>query len=102
MAKADGADLVRLVQVVEKKLVAIPPILVGDRESWERHHKAASDALAELERDEGAKWRERYDGHQLSLAGVKTSCTAGAAGVLSNWLAAARRRITEGFFDGRP
>lgn len=100
MAKPDGAQLGRLIQVVEKKLAAIPPIVVGDRESYEQHRKGSEDALAELEREEGAKWRGRYDGHQLSMGGVKTSCTAGAAGVLRNWVTAARRKITEGFFNG--
>lgn len=100
MAKADSQTLVRLIQVVEQKLAAIPAIAVGDHDSDAQHRAAAENALAELARDEGAKWRGRYDGHQLSMGGVKTSCTAGAAGVLRNWVTAARRRITEGFFNG--
>lgn len=100
MPKADGATLVRLIQVVEEKLAAIPRMQGCDLESCERHRKAAEAALTELERDEGAKWRSRYDGHRLSMGGVKTSCTASAAGVMRNWVGAARRRITEGFFNG--
>lgn len=93
MPKLDPVELRRLIGVVEAKLVAIPPIKVGEMGSYSAHRTAAEIACAELGRDEGAKYKSAHDAFRLSLGGIVTSCTGGAAGALRNWLAAARRRL---------
>jgi hypothetical protein len=60
------------------------------------YQKAAEDALERIAREYGANFRHNGgDGHYLKLAGVSSSCTSGAWGLMTNWLNAARRKLAK-------
>ncbi|MBY2992470.1 hypothetical protein HF272_13630 [Rhizobium leguminosarum] len=87
----------RLIQIIEEKQAAVPALnndwVSGD---YRRHTAAAEQILDELVAEEAAKVSRRHDAMTLKLAGIKTSCTSGAWGLLANWKNAAQRRIDEG------
>lgn len=82
-----------LVVLVEGKVAALPAVDPSRYDSYTAHREAAEALLADLARDHRAVWRSKWDGSRLSLAGITCTCTAGAAGVIQNWLSAARKRI---------
>lgn len=88
----DKQELARLVGVVEGKL-AQQPQDTDSNETRVRFHHAGEIALASLVIQEGARERHDYAGWQLSLGGIKSTCTYGAHGVMHNWLTAARRQL---------
>ncbi|PIO98609.1 hypothetical protein [Pleomorphomonas carboxyditropha] len=92
MAVADAQELRRLIGVVESKLAALPKGTDGDAHTL--FHFRASEALRDLAKEEGARsGGSRWDRNRLSLGGVKATCTYGAAGVMRNWVAAAKRHL---------
>lgn len=90
-----------LIEVIEGKLQSLPPsprsaeMTSYDRlESMRRQREATDAILMDLARWHGATFSgDKYDMNRMTLAGIKTSCTAGAHGLLTNWIAAARKRI---------
>ncbi len=90
--------LERLIAVIDEKTAAVDKPRPGsaDRAWVDRYHAAADRILDELAAEEAAKVGKRFDGTSLNMAGIKTSSTSGAWGVLANWKNAARRRIDEG------
>lgn len=91
--------LERLIQIIDEKVAAAPPFPKPyEREAAEIHHAAGVRILQELVNEEAATYNggKPWDGSRLKLAGIKSSCTSGAFGLLSNWQAAAQRRIDEG------
>lgn len=62
----------------------------------EAHKRDGEDPQRVIEclvADHGATHRPRWDAHRLSCAGVTSTCTWGAAGLLNNWLKAAAVRL---------
>ncbi|WP_206523446.1 hypothetical protein, partial [Mesorhizobium sp. M5C.F.Ca.IN.020.29.1.1] len=55
--------------------------------------RAAAAILATLQNEHGATWNAGGDGYTLKLAGIQSSCTGGAGGLLRNWRNAAQRRL---------
>ncbi len=51
--------------------------------------------LAELTDRFAARHRFAHGAYELRIAGVTSTSTAGAAGLLTNWQAAARRRLAK-------
>ncbi|GLK72568.1 hypothetical protein KHC23_07600 [Ancylobacter dichloromethanicus] len=91
-----GPELLALVHHVKAGYAALPPIEVGVLSTYKARGEAAEQLLGRLAADHGARWSNRWDGHKLSIAGVSSSCTAGAAGVLLNWINAAYRKLDQG------
>lgn len=88
----DPADLERLIEKIDAGLAALPQP-GRSLETRHEYHKAARDLIERLSSEEGARIRRAAGGDTLRLAGVATSCTHGDAGLLRNWLTAARRRL---------
>ncbi|RXT29345.1 hypothetical protein B5P46_11730 [Rhizobium leguminosarum] len=87
----------RLIQIIEEKTDAVPPLKKEwDSDDHRRYHAAAERILEELVAEEAATVGTRFDGTSLKMAGIKTSSTSGAWGALANWKNAAQRRIDEG------
>lgn len=78
--------------VIQGARVAIGPRVDGDREWWDRHRAVMASAAAYLTAALDARITDRWDGCRVRIAGISATCTAGMAGALSNWLAAAQRR----------
>ncbi|WP_026783129.1 hypothetical protein [Pleomorphomonas koreensis] len=88
----DWQELARLIGVVEGKLAALPKDTGSD--ALALFHFRADEVLKELTKEEGAKTGgSRWDVDRLSLGGITSTCTYGAAGVMNNWLTAARRQL---------
>lgn len=100
--KATVAELERLVGVIDAKIEAIGDLRVGDdNERWQARRERIAAAFADLERDEGAKIRDRWDGSRLRLAGITATSTSGPIGAMRNWRVAALKRIEKERADGR-
>ncbi len=94
---ASKSLLERLIQVIDEKTAAVPPLKTAwDSDDHHRYHAAADRILDELVEEEAAKIGKRFDGTALKMAGISTSSTSGAWGALSNWKNKARKRIDEG------
>lgn len=65
--------------------------------AWRRREQAAYRGIVQhLVDHHGGRFTERPpDGNALKLAGIRTTCTSGPAGLLRNWQNAARRRLGE-------
>lgn len=86
-------ELLKLVHMVKAKREALPVIRSGDLSTHEPYHRAAEQLLAELVRDHGGRVSKPLGATRLLLAGVASTCTYDAAGLLSNWIAAAYREL---------
>lgn len=93
-------ELERLIGVIDAKVAAAPPYpkewnAPGADEQRKAHSAAGDRILAELRDEEGAKGSgsKPWEGAKIRMAGVASSCTGGAFGLLSNWQAAARKKI---------
>lgn len=95
MSKAplDVDRLRRLIGVVDVILANLPAVDHRRRESFVEYRKAASAALDELGRIEGARWRVTGYEVALRLGGLRASATGGEAAVLRNWRNAATKKI---------
>lgn len=89
----DGADLRRLIAVVDLILGSLPEVDHRRYGSHQEHRKAAEAALDELTRTEGARWKDRGTEHTVTLGGLRASSTGGAAAALQNWRTAALAKI---------
>lgn len=94
-------DLIACIKYIRDGLAALPAIAEGinDEAGREARRKAIEELVTRIEKDlPKVRITERYDGAKVSIAGVKTSCTGGLHGGLTNWIAAARRHLdNEGF-----
>lgn len=100
-------DLARLVDVIDAKIAAMDAELgprpgwetdnMAQREDYRRREQAALDVLLlKLVAEEGGTtgfggWGDYY----IRLGGFRSSSTSGWRGCLSNWQAAARKRIAK-------
>ena len=59
-------------------------------------HRAAAEALADdLRRHFGARIRTDATAARMTMYGVSSSCTSGLAGLFTNWINAAKRKMSE-------
>lgn len=98
-------ELQRLCSVIAVKLAKLEADL-GEAPDWRNHEArgaydrrerlAMQDLLKELQREEGATYglSGAHD-HHIRLAGIRSSSTSGWDGCLSNWKAAARKRMAK-------
>lgn len=90
----DKQELARLIGVVEGKLADLPVATYADGiVAMAAYRQAAELALSHLARTQGARVGHGFDHHRLGLAGINSTCTYSAAGVMKNWLQAARRKL---------
>lgn len=85
----------RLIDLIDRRLNAIPDTDWRDDAAWRAARNAETQILIDLRDTEGATFRDDGLGATLKLAGIRTTCTAGAAGVLRNWQSAASRKIEQ-------
>lgn len=95
--KLDAVQVKRAIDVVDAALAVLStmPKLEDAYEECRAHDNAARRILASLQNEHGASWSASGPGLYLQLAGVQSSCTSGAAGLLRNWRNAAQRRLDE-------
>lgn len=84
--------LSELIGVVDAAHGSIPSGAPRDLTEMRMHRDAGDRALAGLA-EHGARWRQSGGITSLTLAGIRSTSTCGPAGVMGNWLAAARRRL---------
>lgn len=80
-------ELERLLAVVEEKLATLPKF------TWEtrsQHTHALDRVRGQLERSEGARFRDSAGSMTVVLGGVRSSSTMGAEFALRNWIKATR------------
>lgn len=85
-------NLVRLIKIIDEKIAA-----AGDRSAmtFAQTRHAGHAILRDLAASEGANFRDTGNDYSLRLAGVRSTCTHGHFGLLSNWQASARRQIAQ-------
>lgn len=83
-------NLERLIALVEAKITAAGDVRSMDHREARRVGEAILNSLVE---EEGAVFGPNGDGYRLLLARVRSTCTSGYFGLLSNWKKAARRKI---------
>lgn len=95
-------DLRRLIDLIEQGLAGLPdpPGIDLPPARWHaaraRHDAAVAALSVDLEQA-GVRTSFGSGGVRVTARGISASCTAGTAGALWNWIAAARRRLaTEG------
>jgi hypothetical protein len=91
MAIACADELRRLIQVIDDEIAKLPPLGSGSFRT--RFHEASDAAATAIAQREGGKFLVTWDGAKLTLGGIRSSCTAGSLGVMSNWKEAAFRSI---------
>ena len=94
-------DLIDCIQYIKDGMAKLPTIITAtyDREAENARRKGLKDLADAIGRDlPKARITERGDGTKVSIMGVRSSSTAGLHGALTNWIAAARRKLdSEGF-----
>lgn len=90
--------LERLIQIIEEKTEAVPPLAKEwNSDDHRRYHAAGERILEELVAEEAARvGGTSWAGTSFKMAGISTSSTSGAWGALNNWMKKAQRRIDEG------
>lgn len=92
-------ELKRLVEIVKRKLEALPETggMNDDREQYRAKHNARQaaliDALDALTITDGAAYRADYRGGMFRLGGVQSTSTGGLEQAVRNWLTSAAKRI---------
>ena len=89
----DLIDCIALIKAEKAKLPRYDFTNADDRAS----HEAAVAAMVKTLTEKLPKCRinDRWDGTSVSIAGVRATCTGGVDGALTNWIAAARRRLDQ-------
>lgn len=90
---ATPEELARLIPIIEAKLAAIPRIEADSLPSLDAHRKGVVKALAELQKEVGARVNNKWDGCVLRIGGIVVTCTGGGAGAMRNWIGRAERAI---------
>lgn len=91
-------QLERLIALIDHDLAQVdadrPAHGAMSHEDWKKHDAGIAAAIARLEKNEGARFKDGSEA-QLKMAGVSTTCTGGRHGLLRNWQNAARRKIDQ-------
>lgn len=83
-------NLVRVVAVVRAKLATLPPY---DFTRRDEHNRQVQAIFRALETEEKARRGSVAGSDTITMAGVRSTCSSGGAELLSNWIAAANRRL---------
>lgn len=86
-------DLIECIRYVRDGLAKLPEDTVPSRyspQSKAAHERLACSIVRNLPK---AKITDRWDGCKVSIAGIRASSTSGLHGALTNWIAAARRKL---------
>lgn len=89
----DLIDCIAVVKAEKGKL----PTYSGFSDESRAQHKQAVAAMVEtlMVRLPKCRINERGNSTSVSIAGVRATCTGGIDGALTNWIAAARRRLDQ-------
>lgn len=89
----DLIDCIATIKAEQKKLPAYDVTSAEEREK----RKQAVAAMVETLMAKLPKFRinNRWNGTSVSIAGIRATCTGGIEGGLTNWIAAARRRLDQ-------
>ncbi len=85
-------NLTRLIRVIDEKLSKVEPVDTTDCDAFRRRRAQVEAVLGEMATEEGAYYRLGSE-NRFRLAGLATTCTGGAEGLLRNWQNAARRKL---------
>lgn len=88
-------NLQRLIARIDTEMPAEKPSdgIVLSYEEFRAHQRELDAFILRLVDEEGGRHSNSNGAEVLLLAGVRTSCTTGPAGLLRNWQNAARRKI---------
>lgn len=89
----DLDNLRRLIGIVDVVLDNLPAVDHTRFGSHADHRKAATAALDDLARTEGARWLDKGSEVSVTIGGFRASSTQGAAAALRNWRTSARQKI---------
>lgn len=86
--------LLALILTVETRLGAVEDVYAdrgNDHLVWRQRQQAYGAIISDLVAQEKARYRPGHNGtYELTLAGIRTSCTAGEQGLLTAWLRKAK------------
>ncbi|QBJ13218.1 hypothetical protein EYD00_07325 [Agrobacterium sp. 33MFTa1.1] len=87
------SNLQRLCDFITERKSALPPYSYEQRAA---HERAVIAIVDELQANEGAVWKSDWRGASIKLAGIRSTSTSSMLSALSNWQAAAEKRIARG------
>ncbi|NTZ60360.1 hypothetical protein G6L24_08565 [Agrobacterium tumefaciens] len=87
------SDLKRLCNFIAERKKALPTYSYEQRAA---HERAVIAIANELQANEGAVWKSDWRGASIKLAGIRSTSTSSILSALSNWQAAAEKRIAGG------
>lgn len=89
----DLIDCIAFIKAEQKKLPAYDYTNSEDRE---KHRQAVAAMVATLTAKlPKCRINDKWNGTSISIAGIRATCTGGIEGGLTNWIAAARRRLDQ-------
>lgn len=89
-------DLIECIAIIKAEQAKLPAYDHSNAEGRERYRQAVA-AMVETLTAKLPKCRisHKWNGTSVSIAGIRATCTGGVEGGLSNWIAAARRRLDQ-------
>lgn len=87
------SDLKRLCNWIDYRKAALPPYSYEQRAA---HERAVNEIVEALQANEGAVAKSDWRGASIKLAGIRSTSTSSMLSALSNWQAAAEKRIAGG------
>ena len=87
------SDLQRLCEFIGERKKALPAYSYDQRAV---HNHAVIAIVEDLQTNEGAVWKSDWRGASIKLAGIRSTSTSSILSALSNWQAAAEKRIARG------
>ncbi len=89
-----GSTLEQLTASIETRIDFLDKSFAGrtDPGAWREAGQAYRDMMADLIASEGAKYRTTNGTYELTLASIRTSCTAGDHGLIKAWLRKAKAK----------
>lgn len=89
-------DLIDCIALIKAEIKKLPPVDYSNFDACTRRNQAVTDMLKIISaRLPKVRISERWNGTIVSIAGVRATCTGGVEGALTNWIAAARRRLDQ-------
>ena len=94
------ADLKSTIEIVRHEVQAADevcgPFDVDDPGTWHARRRGALGKLSTRLKDTlGARVKDEWNGAAVTIAGIRATSTSGLDGALSNWLAAADKRLAK-------
>lgn len=89
-------DLVDCIAFIKAELKKIPAIEHGNAMAHYQRDQAVTAMTATLTAKlPRCRINMKWNGASVSIAGIRATCTGGIEGGLTNWIAAARRRLDQ-------